>query len=94
MVAGLNLQLGFVRTQNMAIGLNLCLGSQSICIVGVGFPTTGDPLLGNLSALLFTQTPLFTSQSRSFSISEWFLFSLNVLPRIANPILLILVSYL
>ena len=54
MVVGLNLQLGFVRTQNMAIGLNLCLGSQSICIVGVGFPTTGDPLLGNLSALLFT----------------------------------------
>ena len=70
MVVGLNLQLGFVRTQNMAVGLNLCLGSQSICIVGVGFPTTGDPLLSNLSALLFTQTPLFTSQSRSFSISE------------------------
>ena len=42
-----------MRIQNMAIGLNLYLGSQSICIVGFGFPTMGCPMLGHLSTLLF-----------------------------------------
>ena len=42
-----------VCTQNMTIGLNLYLGSQSICVVGLGFPNMGDPILGNLSTLLF-----------------------------------------
>ena len=31
----------------MIIGLNLYLGSQSICIVGFGFPTMGGPMLGD-----------------------------------------------
>ena len=34
-----------VCTQNMAVGFNLYLGSQSICIVGFGFPTMGGPML-------------------------------------------------
>ena len=59
-----------VCTQNMAIGLNLYLGSQSICIVGFGFPTMGGPMLGNLSTLMFPQTPFSLPQSHS-------LFSLN-----------------
>ena len=36
-----------LRTQDMIIGLNLYLGSQSICIVGFGFPTMGGPMLGD-----------------------------------------------
>ena len=53
--------ISIVRTQNMAVGLNFYLGSQSICIVGFGFPTMGGRMLCNLSALLFPQTLLFTS---------------------------------
>ena len=68
----------------MAIGLNLYLGSQSICIVGFGFPTMGGPMLGNLSTPLFPQTLLFTSQSHFLSFSAWLFFSLPILSRIAN----------
>ena len=49
-----------VGTQNMAIGLNLYLDSQSICIVGFGFPIMGDPMLSNLITLLFPQVFLLT----------------------------------
>ena len=49
-----------VGTQNMVVGLNLYLGSQSICIVGFGFPIMGGPMLDNLSTLMFPQTLLFT----------------------------------
>ena len=52
-----------VRTQNMAIGPNLNLGSQSICIVGFGFPIKGDSMLGSPGTLLFPQKLLFTSQN-------------------------------
>ena len=69
----------------MDIRLNLYLGSQSICIVSFGFPAMGGPILENPNVLMFPQTPLFTSQSRSPSLLEWLLFSLNVLSRIANP---------
>ena len=78
----------------MAIGLSLYLGSQSICIVGFGFPTMGGLILGDPSTLLFPQTLLFTSQSRYISLFEWLLSSLNVLSRITNPPFLILFSYL
>ena len=50
-----------VCTQNMAIGLSLHLGLQSICIVGFGFPTMDGPILEDPSMLLFPQTLLFTS---------------------------------
>ena len=43
----------YVRTQNMAVGLNLYLGSQSICIVGFEFSTMSGPMLSILSTLLF-----------------------------------------
>ena len=86
--------ISFVRTQNMAIGLSLYLGSQSIYIVGFGFPTMGGPILGDLSKLLFPQTLFFTSQSHYLSLLEWLLFSLNVLSKITNPPFLILFSYL
>ena len=59
-----------VGTQNMAIGLNLYLGSQSICIVGFGFPTMVGPMHSNLNTLLFSQTLLSTSESHSLSSSE------------------------
>ena len=52
----------------MAVGLNLYLGSQSICIVDFGFPTMGDPMLSNPNALLFPYILLFISQSHSFSL--------------------------
>ena len=83
-----------MRTQNMAVGVNFYLGSQSTCIVGFEFPAMGGPILGNLSTLLFPQTLLFISQSRSPSFLEWLIFSLNVLSRITNPLFLILLSYL
>ena len=35
-----------MRTQSMANGLNLYLGSESIYIVGFMFPTMGNILLG------------------------------------------------
>ena len=57
-------------TQNMAVGLNLYLGLQSICIVSFGFPTMSGPMLGNLSTLLFPQTLLFTLEYHSLSSSE------------------------
>ena len=57
-----------MRTQNMAIRLSLYLGSQSICIMGFGFPTMGGPMLRDLSTLLFPQTLLFTSQSCYLSL--------------------------
>ena len=57
-----------MHTQNMAIRLNLYLSSQSICIVGFGFPTMGGPMLGDPSTLLFPQTLLFTSQSCYLSL--------------------------
>ena len=47
-----------MRTQNMAVGLNLYLGSQSICIVDFGFPTMGDPMLGNLSTPISSNSSL------------------------------------
>ena len=50
-----------MRTQNMAVGVNFYLGSQSTCIVGFEFPAMGGPILGNLSTLLFPQTLLFIS---------------------------------
>ena len=83
-----------VGTQNMAIGLNLYLDSQSICIVGFGFPTMGGPILRDPDTLLFPQTLLFASQSRYLSLLEWLLSSLNVLSSLTNPLLLILFSYL
>ena len=52
----------------MAIRLSLYLGSQSICIMGFGFPTMGGPMLRDLSTLLFPQTLLFTSQSCYLSL--------------------------
>ena len=36
-----------VHAQNMVLGLNLYLSSQSICVVGFGFPTMSSPLLRN-----------------------------------------------
>ena len=42
----------------MVVGLNLYLGSQSICIVGFGFPTMGDPLLDNLNTLMHSNPSL------------------------------------
>ena len=59
-----------VCTQNMAIGLNLYFGSQSICIMGFGFPIRGGPSLGYLNMLRFPQTFLFTSQSHYLSFLE------------------------
>ena len=44
---------GIVHTQNMVHGLNLYLDSQSICVVGFGFPTMGGPMLGDPNTLLF-----------------------------------------
>ena len=49
-----------MRTQNIAIGFNLYLDSQFICIVGFGFPTKGSyaqkprdtPVSTNLSLYL------------------------------------------
>ena len=57
-----------MRTQDMAIGLNLYLDSQSICIVGFGFPTMSSHILDDPIMLLFPQTLHFTSQSRSLSL--------------------------
>ena len=54
----------------MAIGLNLYLGSQSICIVSFEFSTLGGTILGDPSTLLFPQTLPFTSQNRSVSLLE------------------------
>ena len=48
----------YVGTQNMTIGLSLYLGSQSIYIVGFGFPTMGGSILGSPNTLLFPQIPL------------------------------------
>ena len=45
---------GVVRIQNMTVGLYSYLGSQSICIVGFGFPTKDDPMLRSPGTLLFT----------------------------------------
>ena len=78
----------------MVIGLNLYLSSQSICIVSFEFPTKGVPMLGSPGIVLFSQTLLFTSQNHYLSFLEGLLFSLPILSRIANPLLLILVSYL
>ena len=69
----------------IAIGLNLYLDSQSICIVGFGFPTKGGPMLGSPGPLLFPQTLLFTSQNHYLSFLEWLLSSPPSLSRIANP---------
>ena len=66
---------GVVRIQNMTVGLYSYLGSQSICIVGFGFSTTGGPMLGNLDTLLFRQTLLFTSESLPFFLKMVVLFS-------------------
>ena len=85
---------GAVRTQNIAIGLNLYLSSQSICIMGFGFPTKGDPMLGSPGTLLFPQTLFFSSLNHYLSFVEWLLSSLPILFRIANPLFLIHFSYL
>ena len=82
-----------VHTQNMAIGLNLYLGSQSIFIVGFVFPTIGDPMLDNLSTLLFPQTPFFYLR-----VTPFFLLMVVLLPPYSlknyQPLFLILLSYL
>ena len=78
----------------MAVRLNLYLDSQSIYIVGFGFPTGGGPSLRCLNMLQFPQTFLFTSQSHYFSFLERLLFSLTTLSRIAYPLFLIHFSYL
>ena len=78
----------------MVVGLNLYLGSLSICIVGFGFPIMGGPMLGNLSTLLFPPTLLFTSKSHYLSFFEWLCFSLPVFSRITNPFFLIHFFYL
>ena len=75
-----------VRTQNMTVGLSLYLGSQSICIVGFGFPTIGGSMLGSPNTLPFPKIPPLNSQSCSLSPSNWLFFSLSILSRIANPL--------
>ena len=74
-----------VHTPSINIGLRLYLGSQSICIMGFGFPTMGGSMLRSPNTPLFPQIPLFTSHSCSPSFLEWSLFSLNILSRIASP---------
>ena len=70
-----------VRTQNMATGLNLYSGSQSICMVGFGFPTMGGPSPGdpithsyfyNTLSLSLSQNhfPFFWDSPSSFSLSS------------------------
>ena len=60
------------------------LGSQSICIVGFGFPTMGDPMLENLSILLFPPTLLFTSVTTSLSLNDCSFLSLFS-PELPTP---------
>ena len=83
-----------MRTQNIAIGLNLYLGSQFFCIVGFWFPINSGPMLGSPGTLLFLQTLLFTSQNHRLFFSEWLLSPLPILSSIANPLFLIAFSYL
>ena len=55
----------FMCTQNMATGLNLYLGSQSICMVGFGFPTMCGPSPGDPVTHSYLQHPFSLSLSLS-----------------------------
>ena len=65
-----------VCTQDIAIGLNLYLGSQSICIVGFGFPTKGDPYAWKpRDTPVSTNPSLYLTKSLSFFLRMVALFS-------------------
>ena len=71
-----------VRTQLGFNGVDLDLGSQIICIVGLKFPTMGDLMLRDLGTLSWFYTPLFLSHDAApfFSlswVSSFFQFSLQ-----------------
>ena len=74
-----------MHTQCMAIGLNLYLGSQSICFMGFwisycGWSYAWQPEYTHV----YSNPSLYLTES--LSLLERLLFFLNVLPKIANPI--------
>ena len=77
-----------VRTQNMATGLNLYSGSQSICMVGFGFPTMCGPSPGDPVTHSYLQHPFSLSLSHkttSLSFGTIPLLSPCLLLRVSNP---------
>ena len=77
----------------MILGLDLYLGLQSICVMGFRFPTMGGPLLGDPIALVFARLSL-SHKVTPPSLEIVTILSLCVLPRVSNPLFLILLSYL
>ena len=70
-----------VRAQLSFNGVDLDLGSQLICIVGLEFPTMSGPVLREPSTLSWFYTPLYLTKLLPFL--SWI--GLIFLSRIANP---------
>ena len=75
-----------VRAQLSFNGVDLDLGSQLICIMGLELPTIGGPVLRDPGTLSLFYTPFSLSHKVApFSLLVWSRFSLSFLSRIANP---------
>ena len=75
-----------VRAQLSFNGVDLDLGSQLICIMGLEFPTMGGPVLRDPSTLSWFYTPFsLPHKAAPFSLLVWSRFSFSFLSRIANP---------
>ena len=67
-------------------GVDLNLGSQLICIVGLEFSTMGGLVLRDPGTLSWFYTPFFLSHKDApFSPLVWSRFSLSFLSRIVLP---------
>ena len=68
------------------LGLTSTWAHNLFVFVGFGFPTMGDPMLGNLSTLLFPPTLLFTSLSHYLTFSNGCSFLLLFSPELPTLI--------
>ena len=79
----------YVRAQSSSNGVDLDLGSQLICIVGLEFPIMGGLVLRDPGTLSWFYTPFSLSHKAApFSLFVSTRFSLSFLFKIANPPLL------
>ena len=75
-----------MRAQLSFNGVDLDLGSQLICIMGLEFPTIGGPVLRDPGTLSLFYTPFSLSHKAApFSLLVWSRFCLSFLSIIANP---------
>ena len=80
-----------MRTQNMAIGLNLYLGSQFICFVSFWVSYCGWSYARQTQIYFYFLVPFFLPDritpllSLSLSLSKCLLSFPSAVPRIANP---------